>query len=528
LKPPETVTPGGRGAAFKRRACSESINQTNSVVEVEKLFLCVFSALQPKFLVKRCQCGRLPFRHSPLPPGAMTSSEQSQSSPLTFDQLQSYFSRWESPQASWRVGIEHEKIPTRPNGAPVPYAGPGGVCELLAKLKRPGLAAVEDDHNLIGLEGEARSISLEPGSQVELAAPPVHSVSDARVAVAHHIKALCEAGEPLGIRFIHGGFRPFGSIDDVSWLPKKRYDIMRAYLPTRGRLAHEMMKRTATMQANFDFADEADAHARMRTALGVTSIVTAMAASSPIAEGQPNGHKSYRAAVWNEMDEDRCGLLPFVFESGSLYKAYTEWALDIPMFFIERSGSYIPAHSHTFRRFWSEGLMGHRATLDDWKLHLSTVFPEVRLKHTIEVRGADSAPKDISLAVAALWRGLLDDVEARHEAWKLVEFATLDERETLRQEVPRGGLSARLGHLHVAELARQLCTLARDGLRRLANPEKEQVSADDRFLLEPLEALVSEGKCPADIMLDEFEAAGGNPEAVVKRWALCPKRDGHV
>ena len=195
------------------------------------------------------------------------------------------------------------------------------------------------------------------------------------------------AAGPLGIRFVAGGFRPFGSLDDVPWLPKRRYDIMREYLPRHGRLAHEMMKRTATVQVNLDFADEADAVDKIRTAMGVTSIVTALYASSPIGEGKPNGHLSYRAAVWLEMDEDRCGLLPFVFEPGFGFARYAEWALDVPMFFVARRGQYHPQDGLTFRRFLREGWQGERATLADWELHLSTVFPEVRLKRTIECRG---------------------------------------------------------------------------------------------------------------------------------------------
>ena len=245
---------------------------------------------------------------------------------------------------------------------------------------------------------------------------------------------------------------------------------MRRYFPEQGRqsrLAHYMMKQTATVQANFDYLDEADATAKMRTAFGVTSIVTALCAASPISEGRPNGFKSQRAAIWLETDEDRAGILPFAFQPGFSFRDYAEWALDVPMFFVVRDGTYRPARALTFRRFVAEGFEGEEATMRDWEVHLSTVFPEVRLKRYIEVRGADAGPLPMAGAVAALWRGVLDDPEACAAAWTLVAGATLAEREALRRAVPREGLAARFGGRSVRDLAVELLAL---GARRPRPP----------------------------------------------------------
>ena len=253
---------------------------------------------------------------------------------------------------------------------------------------------------------------------------------------------------PLGIRFVRVGARPFGKLDDVDWLPKARYDVMREYFPRHGtssRLAHHMMKMTATVQANFDYESESDAVDKIRTAYGVSSIVTAMYAGSPFAEGRPTGDKSFRAAIWLETDEARCGLLPFVFEPSFCFRDYVEWALDVPMFFVVRGGAYRPVGAMPFRRFIAEGFEGEAATIRDWELHLSTVFPEVRLKRYIELRGADAGPMPMAAALGALWRGLLDDHDARQAAWELVAKPSFAERQALRREVPRAALSATLG-----------------------------------------------------------------------------------
>ena len=256
---------------------------------------------------------------------------------------------------------------------------------------------------------------MEPGGQLELSGGALLTATDCAAALDAHVREVAEVARPLGIRFIGTGARPFGSTDDIAWLPKRRYVVMRDYFPRYGRdsrLAHEMMKMTATVQANFDFASEDDAVDKIRTAYGVTSIVTALFSASPIALGRPSGFKSYRAAIWLETDADRCGLLPFVFKPDFRFRDYVEWALDVPMFFVVRDGVYRPAEKMTFRRFMTEGWQGLRATIADWEVHLSTLFPEVRLKRYIEVRGADAGPMPMARGLGALWRGILEDPEA--------------------------------------------------------------------------------------------------------------------
>jgi glutamate--cysteine ligase len=389
---------------------------------------------------------------------------------------------------------------------------------LLAGLEARGYTLRRDGDGpnapVIGAGRDGEEVSLEPGLQVELSAPPLPTAVACQTLLRRHLTELREVAAPLGIRFLTGGFRPFATLDQIPWLPKRRYDIMRTYLPQHGRYGHDMMKRTATVQVNMDFADEADAADKMRTAMGTTSLITALFAASPVTEGRPNGFQSFRAAVWLDMDEARCGLIPAAFEPGFGFRAYAEWAADAPMFFLSRGGRYHALDGLTFRRFLHEGWQGERATMDDWALHLSTMFPEVRLKRTIELRGADAGPLPFVEGLAALWRGLLDDKEARAAAWALVAKATMAERETLRREVPRAGMKARfLGH-DAATLVRELVAIARQGLLRL--PE----GSADQALLAPFEAYAQAGRSPADDMLEAFAAAKGDRDRLIEAWQI--------
>jgi glutamate--cysteine ligase len=433
--------------------------------------------------------------------------------------LNGYFRNAAKPRAAWRIGIEQEKIGVLVDGGPVPYEGSPGISLLLERLVERGFVPKKEDDHIIALERGAENITVEPGGQFELSGAAQSTATACRDALLAHVAEVTAVARPMGVRFIGCGARPFGSLEQIPWLPKRRYAVMRTYLPARGRLAHDMMKLTATVQANLDFADEQDATDKIRTAMGVTSIVTAMFAASPITNGKPNGYKTYRAAIWLETDEERCGLLPFVFEPGFSFRDYAEWALDVPMFFVVRDGVYHPiptGNRLTFRRFQREGFEGTRATMADWELHLSTVFPEVRLKKTIEVRGADAAALPFASALGAFWRGLLDDVDARTEAWKLVANRTMAEREALRREVPRTGLSARFGGRTLQELAVELCRIAVAGCKRLPG------GASDATLIEPLSIYAKAGRCPADDLLDDFNATGGDPKQLIDRWELRP------
>jgi glutamate--cysteine ligase len=421
------------------------------------------------------------------------------------------------PRAQWRVGIEQEKIGVLADGRPVPYDGPAGISAILEQLVGRGFTAKREDGHIIELARDEERITVEPGGQLELSGAAQSSASACRTALLAHVAEVTALAHPMGIRFLGCGTRPFDSLDAIPWLPKRRYAVMRAYLPSKGRLALEMMKRTATVQANFDFASEAEATDKIRTAFGVTSIVTALYAASPITDGVPNGLKSYRAAIWLETDEERCGLLPFAFKPDFTFRDYVEWALDVPMFFLVRDGVYRPARDRiTFRRFLREGFEGERATMADWEVHLSTVFPEVRLKRTIEVRGADATSLPLAVGLGALWRGLLDDDTARAAAWRLVADHPLADREALRRAVPQQGLTARLGAHKLSDLAVELCRIAKDGLSRLPD------GPADALLVDPLLAYASAGRSPADDMLDDFRATGGDRAKLIDRWELRP------
>jgi glutamate--cysteine ligase len=440
--------------------------------------------------------------------------------PLSVADLVAYFRSGAKPPAEFKIGIEQEKIAVTEDGRAVPYDGPRGISEILARLERRGFTATREDGHTIALAREGDRITLEPGGQLELSGGAVATAADCRVALDAHVREVAGIARDLGIRFIGVGARPFGVLDDIEWLPKRRYAVMRTFFPSFGResrLAHSMMKLTATVQANFDYQSEADAVDKIRTAYGITSIVTALFAASPIVEGRPSPFQSYRAAIWLETDANRCGLLPFVFQPDFSFIDYVEWALDVPMFFVKRDGVYHPALGMPFRHFLSEGWQGQSATLDDWEVHLSTLFPEVRLKRYVEVRGADAGPMPMARALGALWRGILEDPAARAAAYALVAERPFSEREALRREVPRTGLGARFGGRTVRDLAVELCRIADAGLAQLPG------GAGDRPLLDPLHARAEAGRAPAADLLDDFNAANGDPGALVRKWELDPE-----
>lgn len=451
------------------------------------------------------------------PPGQPALQEAAP--PLTPAALIAYFQSGAKDRSRFRIGIEQEKIAVRDDGSPVPYDGQAGLSTVLEGFEQRGFEATREDGHIIALARGADRITMEPGGQLELSGGALPTAAACATALDAHVREVADLARPLGIRFIGVGARPFGKLDDVAWLPKRRYGVMREYFPRYGRdsrLAHHMMKMTATVQANFDYGSEAEALDKVRTAYGVTSIITALYAASPILEGRPTGYQSTRAAIWLETDANRCGVLPFVFEPTFSFRDYVEWALDVPMFFVVRDGVYRPAHGMPFRRFMTEGWEGLQATMADWEVHLSTLFPEVRLKRYVEVRGADAGPMPMARGLGALWRGILDDAAARAAAWALVDKHTPAEREALRRDVARAGLAARFGARSIRELAVELCRIADAGLARLPD------GAGDRPLLEPLRARAESGRSPADDILADFDAAGGDPRTLVDRWELRP------
>ncbi len=370
------------------------------------------------------------------------------------DDLTNYFRAGEKPRGRFRLGIEHEKLALRLGSfAPVPYDGPQGIEALLRSLAlEPGFEAITEDGRVLGLDGPA-SVSLEPGGQVEQNGSPHTDLSAAVSEINEHLALMRRVAEPLGIALLGLGAHPFHPTKELTQIPRERYRIMRNYLPTRGELALDMMHATASLQVSFDWSDEADMVAALRTSLAVTPIVTACFANSSLHLGRPSGFVSRRAWIWRHTDPDRSGLLPFAFDPGFGYARYAEWALDVPMFFIVRDGHYSAMQGKTFRRFWKEGHEGERATLTDWDRHLTTLFPEVRVKRILEVRCADAVPGALLGAIPALWQGILYDDAARAAAAALAAWSP-EQRDAVHLDVARQGLAAETPSGPMRELAR--------------------------------------------------------------------------
>jgi glutamate--cysteine ligase len=433
-------------------------------------------------------------------------------------QLVSYFANASKPREAWRVGTERELIgvykgPESPGVAPG-YPGPRGIRAVLERFGQRGWEPVTEGENIIAMVRGDAQVTIEPGGQLELAARPVARTADFEADLESFGEELVAVSQGMDVAWLGVGFRPFGQLDDVPWMPKQRYEVMRAYMPTRGALAHEMMKRTATAQVNLDYGDVEDATLKLRAAMGVDPLLTALYANSPIVDGKIVAHQSYRARIWRDTDRDRCGLLRFVFEEEDLFTAYTQWALDVPLFFVYRHG-YQPAGGMTFRRFLREGFEGERATMDDWGLHLSTLFPEVRLKKYLEVRGCDSGARDMVLALGPLCRGFLYDRDACEAAIALTAGLSFEDRLALWVAVSEQGLRARVpGTQHtVQDLARALVDIAAAGLGRQA--------ADELPYLEPVREIAETGRTQADALIDLWKRTGGDPARVIAALELA-------
>ena len=425
------------------------------------------------------------------------------------DELVAWFAQGEKPEGAWRVGTEHEKIGLFQRGwASVPFEGPRGIAAVLEQVAElDGWRRIHEGEFLIALEKDGASITLEPGGQLELSGAPLRTIHETCSEFQGHLSLMKRISEPLGIVWLGLGINPIHGVGQIPQMPKQRYRIMRSYLPTRGSLALDMMHATATVQANFDFASEADMVAKLRMALGVTPIVSAIFANSGLSEGKANGYVSRRLHIWQHTDPDRTGLLPFAFDDGFGYREYVEWALDIPMFFVVRDGRYEAANGMSFRQFMSQGRGGERATYDDWARHLTTLFPEVRLKRVIEVRGADAVPKGLTCSLPALWKGLLYEPGARRAATELVAGSTHEDREAARGDVARRGLAARFAGRPVLELAKELAEISREGLRRIAH--KGRRDPDESSYLDPVFAQLEVGASPGQVVIDRWEGEWG-------------------
>jgi glutamate--cysteine ligase len=421
------------------------------------------------------------------------------------EELVEFLRRSEKAPERWRVGTEHEKIGLwTPELRPVPYAGERGIAAVLAAVaEADGWERVVEGGDLVALRKERASITLEPGGQLELSGAPLRTIHETCSEFHSHLATMKRVCEPLGIVWLGLGIHPLHGVPEIPRMPKRRYRVMRGYLPSRGSLALEMMHATATVQANYDFSDEADMVAKLRTALAVSPIVSAIFANSSLSEGKANGFVSRRLHVWQHTDPDRTGLLPFAFEPDFGYRRYIEWALDVPIFFVVREGRYDPAEGTTFRRFLREGFRGERARFSDFDRHLTTLFPEVRLKHVIEVRGADAVPPGLTCSLPALWKGILYDAQARAAAFELVADASHEERELARSDVARRGLAAAYAGRPALEIARELAAIARAGLRRIG--DKGRRDPDETAYLDPIFEQLATGASPGQIVLERWE-----------------------
>ena len=433
------------------------------------------------------------------------------------DDLLRPFHEAESPRSEFRIGTEAEKFGVDADLQPVSFDGPKGVLSVLEALsaqfgwtpKRevpsaPAIALVRGD----------ASITLEPAGQLELSGAPLRDIHATRAEMDAHIAELEAVSQPLGLTWLGIGFNPLATLPELPMVPKLRYPVMAEYLPKRGARGLDMMKRTCTVQANMDFESEADAMRKLRVSLRLQPIITAMFSNSPWHEGQHRGRLGERADVWLHMDPERTGLLPFAWTEGATYQDYVTWALQAPMFLVLREGRVVHNTGQRFAEFLADGYEGTRATLLDWETHLNTLFPEVRLKRTLEWRGADSQRRDLVCALPALARGVLYDDVALDRAEALASQLSYDDVVAHRVDITQHGLRARLGGRAVGEWADELLTIAEDGLDRLN--VRDSYGRTERLHLTPLRALVDAGACPADFLLSALPEDRPDPRAVVK------------
>lgn len=421
----------------------------------------------------------------------------------SIDDLLAPFHESEKPASAFRVGTEAEKIGVyRGDAGALPYEGERGVRAILDALSARYGWQPEAEYEggpILALRRDGASITLEPGGQLELSGAPLETIHETAAELATHLRELEDVSQPLDIAWLGLGFHPFARQADLPWVPKLRYGVMREYLPTRGSMGLDMMRRTCTVQANFDYRDEEDAMRKFEASLRLQPIVTAMFANSPFLEGARAPEISRRAQVWLNMDPDRSGLLPFAWSGRVGYLDYVEWALDVPMFIVKRGTEVIDNTSQTFRTFMKEGVGGHRATLADWDMHLNTLFPEVRLKRTLETRGADSQGRALVPSLAALFKGLLYDDAALDAAGELAASLSLHDVAAARPDIAQRALGAKIGDVSVRVLAERVLEIARGGLSRI--DARDAQGHNETEYLVPLETLVSMGQSPGDALL---------------------------
>ena len=434
------------------------------------------------------------------------------------DQLIATFAKGEKPKDRWRIGTEHEKFVYRTDDHRAPsYDEPGGIHDLLMALTEFGWTPVIENGNVIALTGSDGSVSLEPAGQFELSGAPLDNLHQTCAETGRHLEQVLKVGEKLGIGFLGLGMWPDKTRAELPIMPKGRYAIMLRHMPRVGSMGLDMMLRTCTIQVNLDYSSEADMVKKFRVGLALQPLATALFANSPFTEGKPNGMLSYRSHIWSDTDPARTGMLPFVFDDGFGYERYADYALDVPMYFVYRDGQYIDAAGLSFRDFLKGELSVlpcELPTIDDWNDHLSTAFPEVRLKSFLEMRGADGGPWNRICALPALWVGLLYDKGALDAAWDLVKGWDMDARETLRSSVPRLALDAPLpGGGTLRDIAGDVLDIAHAGLA--ARARHDGGGSDETGFLDPLREIVRSGKVPAQTLLDRYHGGWGESVAPI-------------
>jgi len=438
----------------------------------------------------------------------------------TRDDLVAPMQKGEKPKDSWRIGTEHEKLVyfQKDHRAPS-YDEPNGIHDILMALTEFGWEPVEENGKVIAMRGDDGTVSLEPAGQLELSGAPLENLHQTCAETGRHLQQVKAIGERFGVGFLGIGMWPDTRHEELPIMPKGRYEITLRHMPRVGSLGLDMMLRTCTIQVNLDYSSEADMAQKFRTSLALQPLATALFANSPFTEGKPNGFLSFRSNIWSDTDPHRTGMLPFVFEDGFGYERYVDYMLDVPMYFVFRDGKYIDAAGLSFRDFMDGKLSvlpGEKPTASDWVDHLSTAFPEVRLKSFLEMRGADGGPWSRICALPAFWVGLLYDQGALDAAWDLVKHWSMDEREALRNAVPKHALGAEIpGGGTLRDLAKEVLGIARAGL---TSRNKLNSSGDNETgFLEALDEIVNSGKVPAQVLLDSYNGEwGGDINQVYK------------
>jgi glutamate--cysteine ligase len=454
-----------------------------------------------------------------------TRTDDSASPPIeSRDDLLSVFAGGEKPRERWRIGTEHEKFVYRQADHRAPsYDEPGGIRDLLTGLTEFGWQPVVENGNVIALSGGDGTISLEPAGQFELSGAALETLHQTCAEAARHLGQCKMIGDRLGLGFLGTGMWPDKTRSDLPTMPKGRYAIMLNYMPKVGNLGLDMMLRTCTIQVNLDYSSEADMVKKFRVGLALQPVATALFANSPFTEGKPNGYKSFRSHIWEDTDPDRTGMLPFVFDEGFGYERYCDYALDVPMYFVFRDGNYLDVAGESFRDFLDgklPQLPGEKPTTTDWIDHLSTAFPEVRLKSFLEMRGADGGRWSRICGLPALWVGLLYDDEALDEAWQLVRHWSIEQREKLRHEVPKLALEAVTPDGEsMREFAGRVLDVAGGGLTRRSR--LNSAGDNEGGFLDPLRAVVATGMTPADRLLYKYANEwGGDVSNIYKEFSF--------